>query len=164
MIGNYMEMQVNEPIMTETTKISSNFVEKPQNPAVNLSSEELLNALYFIWDAAERGQLQMFLTGNTAKQVIAQEDLSGDKITVGVRRNEWDSGQGRIAQTFLEHELGHKMVDVDNEVIIKARNGVPIHIKLYDENPTLDSFDIVFYRYETFNLPNPYKTFLEKYE
>lgn len=128
-----------------------------------VASEQLLAALYFIWDAAERGQLQVFLIKDTAKQVIAQEDLSGDKITVGVRRNEWDSGQGRIAQTFLEHELNAKAVEKDGEVIYDC-HGVPIIIKLYEDNPCLNSFDMVFYKYETFHLPNPYKEFVEKYE
>ena len=128
-----------------------------------LPSEQLLAALYFIWDAAERGQLDIFLIGDTAKQVKADKDLEGDKITVGCRRNEWDSGQGRIAQTFIEHSLGTKAVEVDNEVVYISA-GVPIHIRLYEDNPTLKSFDIVFYRYETFNLPNPYTEFVEKYE
>jgi hypothetical protein len=132
-------------------------------PQISLPANELLQALYFIWDAAERGQLQMFLIGDTAKQVIANEDLKGDKITVGVRRNEWNSGQGRIAQTFMEHELGTKAVELDSQVSYKFR-GVPIIIKLYEENPCLTSFDVVYYGYETFNLPNPYKTFVEKYE
>ncbi len=126
-------------------------------------SDQLLQALYFMWDAAERGQLQMFLIGDTAKQVKANEDLEGDEITVGVRRNEWDSGQGRIAQTFMEHELGVKAVEVDGKVTYEYK-GIPIIIKLYEENPTLQSFDIVYYGYETFNLPNPYKTFVEEYE
>lgn len=155
-----------ETVANSTVPTLSTPIDMPENEAVSTSypHQKLLEALYLIWDAAERGQLQMFLVGDTAKQAIAQGDLSGDKITVGVRRNEWDSGQGRIAQTFLEHELGHKLVDIDNEVLIQDRAGTPISIKLYNENPYLESFDIIYYGYETFLLPNPYSEFVKEYE
>ena len=128
-----------------------------------LDSQILLDALYFIWDAAERGQLQMFLIGDTARDVMANTDLVGDKITVGVRRNEWESGQGRIAQMFMEHELRSPM-KVEPAMLTYTYQGVPIVIKIYEDNPTLMGMDVAFYRYETFNLPNPYSLFKEKYE
>lgn len=169
-----METQINEqPIYITGDKIVSGEIPikrdiKIEEDTPKLSTSyphlELLDALYFIWEAAERGQLGMFLMGDTARQVIEQGDLSGDKITVGVRRNEWDSGQGRIAQTYLEHELGNKPKEDEGLITIKARNAVPIHIKLYEENPTISSFNIVYYRYETFNLPNPWSKFIEEYE
>ena len=132
-------------------------------PVAHFTSQLLLDALYFIWDGAERSQTQMFLIGDTAKQVREDEDLTGDKITVGIRRNEWFSGQGRIFQDFCKHELGGW--ENNNEVLVVYKfHDVPIHIKIYDENPTLSSFDTVFYRYETFSLPNPYSVFKEEYE
>lgn len=136
-------------------------------PTKTIPHEQLLAALYFIWDAAERGQLDMFLIGETAKQVKAGEDLQGEAVSVGVRRNEWDSGQGRIVKEFLSHELGiHIDVYLKStlEILSYKYQGVAINIKLYEDNPCLKSFDIVFYRYETFNLPNPYDEFVKKYE
>lgn len=154
MIGDYMATQANKK--TKTEELSTEISTYPH--------QSLLDALYFIWDAAERGQLQIFLVGDTAKQVINGGDLSGDYIAVGVRKNEWNSGQGRITQEFLSHEIPHGKIEFDDEREVYIYNEVPIEVKLYDENPCLTSFDIVYYGYETFNLPNPYKTFVEKYE
>ncbi len=127
------------------------------------SHEQLLAALFFAWDAAERGQMDLFLIKDTAKQVKADKELSGDKITLGARKSEWNSGQGRIFETFAQHELGGVVSKTDEEIVYDCK-GVPVVIKLYDENEALKSFNPVFYHFETFNLPNPYELFIEKYE
>lgn len=129
-----------------------------------LNSNDLLQALYLIWEAAERGGLDIFLVGDTAQQVKADQELKGDRITVGARRNEWVSGMGRIAQMYLEHEVGSPTKSDKDGLVYTTRSGVPIHIKLFEENPYLSSFEVVFYRYETFNLPNPYTKFVAEYE
>lgn len=135
--------------------IDERFIDK------SLPSDKLLEALYFIWEASDRGQLDMFLVGDTAKQVIAQEELSGDKITVGVRKNQWISGQGRIVRDYLQHELRRYIDERDPEFTYQ---GVPIVIKQYEDNPCLQSLNPIFYKYETFHIPDPYKEFVEKYE
>ena len=146
----------------ETTNIITN--EKiRESIVINRPVEQLLAALYFAWDAAERGQLDIFLIKDTAKQIKADQDLKGDSITLGVRKNEWTSGQGDIFRTFAEHEIGKPAKQDENEVIYDCK-GVPVIIKLYGENECLRSFDVVFYRYETFNTPNPYDLFVSKYE
>jgi hypothetical protein len=122
---------------------------------------ELLQALYFIWEAAERGQLDIFLIGNTARQVLKDEDLQG-KVTLGVRKNEWVSGQGSIFRNYIIHTLGH--FDNTDKLIEIIYMDIPITIKIYDENPTLQGLDTVMYRYENFNLPNPFNDFAKNYE
>ncbi len=168
-----MEQTSNQPIINNSLNSNLNVEVKEQPQSLNPSTpieikslphEQLLAALYFAWDGAERAQLDLFLIKDTAKQVKADQDLSGDKITLGVRKTEWNGGRGRIFQEYAKHELFGVVEQKENEVIYTDRKGVPIVIKLYDENECLKSFDIAFYRFETFNLPNPYSTFVEKYE
>jgi len=125
-------------------------------------TQDLLQALYFIFDAASRGQLGLFITGENAKQVKADADLQGDKLTLGIRRNEWISGQGRIFSEFLMHYFQKDIREEDGYLNIVYK-GVPIAIKIYKENPTIIELNPVNYRYETFSLPNPLDEFLEKY-
>ena len=147
-------METIEPVITPAVQ------EQTQGVFV---TQLLLDALYFAWDAAERGQLDLFLIKDTARQAKADKDLVGDCITVGARKSEWISGQGEIFRTCADHVVGKAVKADENEVIYEV-NGVPVIIKLYDENECLKSFNPIFYRYETFNLPNPYDLFVEKYE
>ena len=148
-----MQSQNSQPIVTVATE--------PQ--LKSFPHEQLLAALYFAWDGAERAQLDLFLIKDTAKQVKADQELKGVSITLGARKNEWNSGQGRIFQAFAEHEIGGISTKTDEEVVYDCK-GIPVVIKLYDENECLKSFNPVFYHYETFNLPNPYELFVSKYE
>ena len=141
-------------------KIASDFAEKVK--PLYFTTDELLQALYFIFDAASRGQLGLFITGENAKQVKADADLQGDKLTLGIRRNEWTSGQGRIFSEFLLHYFQKDIKEEDGYLNIVYK-GVPIAIKIYKENPTIIELNPVNYRYETFSLPNPLDEFLEKY-
>lgn len=162
-----MEQTLNQPIPIEQDiKAVDEVRQQDTNYAtvvLDIPSEQLLAALFFAWDGAERAQLDIFLIKDTAKQVRAYQDLKGHNITLGVRKNEWNSGQGRIFQTFAEHEIGGISTKTDDEVVYDCK-GVAIVIKLYNENETLKSFNPIFYRMETFNLPNPFDLFVSKYE
>lgn len=130
---------------------------------VNIPHDKLLDALFFFWDAFDRASLNYFLTGKTAKVVKSGEDLSGEGLTLGVRRLEWVSGQGRIFKDFMTHEeVLPKMKDKD--VLLFTYKGVPVVIKLYDDNPCITTLDIAFYGNETFNIPNPLDRFTKEYE
>lgn len=149
--------------VTEVPKvqISKEEVESPPL-VVDLGHDKLLEALFFFWDGFERSSIDFFLIGDTCKQVKADKELSGDKLTLGVRRLEWDSGQGRVFEAFMEHEKQTPLKKDD--LLIYDFKGVPVFVYLYEDNPCLTGLDIVFYANETFNTPNPYNTFAEKYE
>ncbi len=130
--------------------------------SINYPHEALLEALYFFWDAFERSNLYFFLIRDTAKQVIANRELEGDKLTLGLRRMEWQGGGDRIFNSMIQHEKVE--VEKHDDYILFHFKNIPVYLYLYDENPTLSSFDSVFYQMESFNTPNPFKEFDEKYD
>ena len=127
-----------------------------------LTHSQLLAALLFFWDAFERSTLNFFLIRDTAHQVIDNVDLSGDSLTLGLRKMEVNGGQFRIFKDFITHEKV-KVTEFEKGYLFDYK-GVPVFLYIYDENPCLDSLDIVHYAYETFNTPNPFKAFEEQYD
>ncbi len=128
---------------------------------IQFTHDELLKALFFMWDAFERSTLDFFLIKDTADQIISGGQLTGPHLDLGIRKLEWESGNRSIFDTFVEHEKSY-VGEKDGVYEYKFGN-VPIFVKVYDQNPCLDSFDIVFYANETFNTPNPYKRFKQEY-
>jgi hypothetical protein len=137
-------------------------VEVPVVEVVGLPHELLLKALFFFWDGFERSTLNFFLVKDTARQVRADKQLEGDRLTLGIRRNEWVGGQDRIFKAFMEHEkIPHAIMEHGFRF---KYMGVPVYLYIYDNNPCLDALDIVFYNNDTFNIPNPFDVFNEKYD
>jgi hypothetical protein len=127
-----------------------------------LTHEQLLKALFFFWDGFERSTMNFFLVKDTARQVMADTQLSGDRLTLGIRKNEWVGGQDRIFKAFMEHErIPHAIIEHGFKFNYM---GVPVYLYIYDDNPCLDALDIVFYENDTFNIPNPFKEFCDTYD
>ena len=158
-----------------TRKISKKLPVQPlkdspplNNLAVNgqevIDSQELLDALYWVWDALERSSIPFFLVYQTYEDAKANRDLTGDKVEIGVRRNEWVSGGRRIMDAFIT-----PATETDDEVIyhykkVNSSNiSILVIVHIYDDSPCITSLDMIHYRYEEFYVPNPYKTFIEVY-
>ena len=79
---------------------------------------------------------------------MADKELTGDRLTLGIRRNEWVGGQDRIFKAFMEHEkIPHAIMEHGFRF---KYMGVPVYLYIYDNNPCLDALDIVFYNNDTF--------------
>lgn len=128
----------------------------------DLGHDRLLEALFFFWDAFERSNINFFLIRDTAKQVMAGSSLSGDRLTLGLRKLEWIGGQERVFKAFMEYEKYPPKNHGDNYMMFDYK-GVPVYLYIYDENPALEALDVVFYQNDTFNIPNPMSVF-EKYD
>lgn len=143
------------------------FIQTSITPAIDektvFTHEQLLEALFFFWDGFERSTMNFFLVKDTAKQIIANSNLSGDKITLGIRRMEWQGGQQRVFKAFMEHEKILPKIKGKNLLVFSYKD-IPVHLYIYNENPCLTGLDVVFYGNETFNIPNPFTTFCEKYD
>ena len=125
---------------------------------VEIPSEKLLKALYFLWDAFDRTACPFFLVNDTYKKARFHKDLTGDKIEVGVRKVEWISGGGRILREFLGQPL-----EETETLATYEYEGVPIHINLYEDHSTVIALDTMMYRNERWNIPNPYSEFEKVY-
>lgn len=152
-IPSITDMPQLQPIKVEPkpTQVSPMF-----RDSVTVTSERLLKALYWIWDAFERANVPYFLTGQTAVDAMANKPLSGEKVTVGIREVEWISGGGRILRTFLgePHYEDKRYAQYEFE-------GVPVFIEKYDDHECIIATDTIIYGYETFRVPNPYETFVK---
>lgn len=126
---------------------------------VNFEADKLLKALYWLWDGFERSNVPFFLTGQTYEDVVNDRDLSGNRVTVGVRRVEWVSGGARVLRTFIGEPTSEDAVRACYRF-----EGVPIDIEIYDDHDCIIGTDSVSYRYEVFKVPNPYETFKKIYK
>ena len=121
------------------------------------TSEQLLNGLYKIWDAFERANVEFFLVGQTYYDAKGNRDLVGDKVTVGVRKNEWISGGRRLIDAFIvpQHET--------EDLVTYEFEGVPVELRVYKDSDCILNCDTINYRHETFKTPNPYPEFVKQY-
>lgn len=127
------------------------------NMIVQIPHELLLKALYWVYDFMDRAMINFFLVGDTAQAVIDKKDLFGDKITVGVRKMEWESGSRRIADSFATP------VKDDGNIVYYEFEGVPVVLYVLEDDATIQSPDQQMYKSEFFKLPNPYGKFLETF-
>lgn len=104
--------------------------------------------------------MTMFLTGHTAETALANAYLSGDRITIGVRENEWRSGSTPILLAFT----GLPVAETATEVIFKNPfNDVPVFLHIYPDDETIIAPQTIFYANEHFNVPNPYALFTQHF-
>ena len=120
--------------------------------------DKLLQALYWIWDAFDRANMGMFLVYGTAESVFENKLPDGNKITVGVRLNEWNSGSTPILKAFTGEplEVTEKYVRFKNPF-----NNVPIYLYIFKDDPCIINTQEILYEREYFKVPNTYKRFIE---
>ena len=124
---------------------------------ISLPHDQLLKALYWIWDCMERSSVTLLLVGSTAESVKNHRDLIGDKITVAVRKNEWDSGAKNIVDAFATPI-------VDNGTTLDYEfEGTPIKLFILEDNAMLTSADTILYKSEYFKMPNPLEQFVREF-
>ncbi len=133
-------------------------VELPTDTQISFNPQQLLTALYWVWDAFDRANVVMFLVNHTAEDALNNLEPGGISIDVGVRREEWVSGGRRLLDAFL----GDPIIE-DEKHAEYLHEGVRVNIFNYEKNPCTDQPDSINYMYETFRIPNPYKEFKEKY-
>src|SRR4051812_21894106 len=101
----------------------------PNEPmAISLDPQKLLDTLYKVWDAFGRSSMPYFLIGKTYHDAKLGHELKGDKIELGVRRNEWNSGNKRLLDS---------LITADSETTDVARytlDGVPVEVHIYADS------------------------------
>jgi len=155
-----------KPLIGETAmKVDPNLgtltlkdIEQANDEIIKFEHDQLLQALYWIFDAMERALINFYLVGTTAESVRQKKDLFGGKIMIAVRKNEWESGARNIIDAFAPPI-------VDNGTTVEYEyNGVPVILYVLEDSETLSSFDTTIYAQEYFKLPNPYDEFVKKFE
>jgi len=103
----------------------------------------------------------MFLVYDTAQSVLDNVDLKGERVTVGIRNNEWISGSTSILKAFTGEPLEKTK---EYEIFKNPFNEVPIYVYIFSEDICIVNTQQIFYKNEYFMLPNPYKRFLEVFQ
>lgn len=143
----------------------SNVIEAPLVIADELqfTHEQLLEALYWIFDVFENASIGFVLAYSTAESVLQGKQLEGNKIELGVRKAEWDSGSKALFDTYMQDELIEPIID-GNKYTYITHNGVPIVIYILDEDESIMSPDTRRYENEYFKMPNPYSRFMDRFK
>ena len=144
----------NSAPVQEIDHITQDYQAKLRN---KVESQKLLDGLYWIWDAFERANVHFFLVGKTAEDAMANKELTGFEVEVGVRKNEWISGGRRIIDSFITPK------EEEESVILYEHEDVPVVLKVYEDSDCIRQTDTIMYRYERFQVPNPMSKFKELY-
>jgi hypothetical protein len=140
---------------TSKTEVSLPSTKKSEFPF-----DKLMQALYWAWDAFDRANMGMFLVYDTAADVLQNKMISGDKVTIGVRKNEWISGSTPILKAFT----GEPIETTDKYVVFKnPLNDVPVYLYIFEEDPCIISTQEILYEREYFKLPNTYRLFIDRF-
>lgn len=125
---------------------------------ITLSHEQLMKGMYWAWDAFDRCLMNFFLVYKTAEDVLQKKQLSGDRVTIGVRKNDWISGSKGIFDSFAGYP--EEKTDAYEKFMV---DGVPVYIYIFGDDACVRNPQTMLYERENFNLPNPYSQFLEVY-
>lgn len=124
--------------------------------------EELLAALYWIYDVFERANMNFFVIDDTAHQMRRLDTLSGPQISIGIRLLEWMSGSKTLLDTYFQDDSIDVTLEQDKVTYISP-NGVPVVLYIFDGDETITSLDQIQYASEFFQIPNPIDRFEELY-
>jgi hypothetical protein len=131
---------------------------KPQvAEQIVFSHDQLLKALYYVFDFMDRAMINFYLVGSTGQSIKDHKDLFGSCILAAVRKNEWESGAKRIADAFATP------LRETNELVEYIYEGVPIKLYVLPDSELLRSADTTIYASEYFKLPNPFEEFEKQF-
>lgn len=122
------------------------------------TSEELLEALYWIHYIFEKASMTMVLRGVTAICAYQDQPLIGEGIQIATRQLEWDSGNRHVIDTLAQYDSMR-----EGYAVYKANNGVPVYLRILPDDYCISSPDTRLYAHEYFQFPNPLSRFEEVY-
>lgn len=135
--------------------MDENKVKVEEKTEQSFPSEQLEEALFFVYDLMADAQLEFFVMGNTAQQMFNNEWLSGKKLEFGVTLKQLTNDTKDMLK------MSNPNIDITDKKIIMEYNGVPIEVRIIKKHyRVLDNLDTVDYGYESFLIPNPFDAFI----
>ncbi len=144
-----MEPQVStvsipSPIIVTTQAI-------PETPKKTFGNDQLMSALYGVFDLFSRSITPFFLLGDTAYACYHNKSLFGDHVEVGIRYLEYNERSLGIMEAFKHAE------SMNEHEIRYDFDGIPVIVKVvHDDSPMFSSPGNKMFQREYFNLPNPF--------
>ena len=128
-LGKPKQPGSNQPLKTVIEEVE---IEKVA-PQSSIPYGELLKTLYFLFDTFKPFGIQFFPVRQTAEDMIAGRELSGDQIDIGIRKNEWnDTSKFYIYHNFDNEHVETLSRNVEQEEYLK--DGVKIVFHIYSDN------------------------------
>ncbi len=161
---NTKKPSITEPIVEKEETLNLEELKEAHEKVVEekeqqvFTHDQLLEALYWIWDLFERASMTMVLIKDTGDSAYHDRPLKGDAIYVAARRLEWDSGARGVIDSLAQYVHA-----TDDQVTFKANNDVPVVVYILPDDYCLTSADVKLYEHENFKFPNPYERFKEVY-
>lgn len=158
-LGQPKQAGSNQPLKTVIEEVK---IEKVV-PQSSIPSGELLKTLYFLFDTFKPFGIQFFPVRQTAEDMIAGRELSGDQIDIGIRKNEWnDTSKFYIYHNFDNEHVETISRNVEQEEYLK--DGVKIVFHLYSDNDCIAYLSSIQYEFESWDIPQRFEEFCEKYD
>lgn len=153
-----------QPLATEDVSLPATPPVEIVTPKIpNLPHHQLLATLYFLLDAFDRTQITFFLVRQTAKDVKSLHELTGNKLEIGVRNNEWLNGNQEILFPYFEQERVELTSELPNELTY-VWQGTPFTIHFYQDNECITALVPFSYEHEMWNLPNQFERFEKEFD
>ncbi len=158
-LGQPRQAGSNLPLKTEIAEVKIDKV-VPQN---SIPSGELLKILYFLFDTFKPFGIQFFPVRQTAKDMLAGRELSGDQIDIGIRKNEWNE----TSKFYVYHNFDNEHVETlsrNDNTEEYEKDGVKIVLHIYSDNDCISYLSSIQYEYEDWQIPQRFTEFCEKYD
>lgn len=129
----------------------------------SLPHGDLLKVLYFLFDMFNDFRIQFFPVKETARAMLAGNQLEGDTIHIGIRSLEWTSDNKLIVETCMENDHVEKLSETDNTAEYE-KDGVKIVFHFYPDNECITYLSSIDYEFEKWTIPQRFDEFCEKYD
>ena len=135
-------------------------IEEAQNrkEEYSFSHYQLQDALLWLDDILGRGHIKWVLVGDIATQIYEENDptLEAEIIEVEVLRNDMTQSGRSMISSWIPNARDENLTDIKFDY-----QGVPVHIKILDEDPGyLGRPDKRFYYVSNINIPNPWEEYI----
>jgi len=123
------------------------------------NNEQLTNALFAFQDLMERINCPFMPLKNTAKEVHAESELTGE-IHVGILDKEWTDQREGMMDILMENM--HISCQKEGNKIELVFNDVPVHLTIITRKYSFfEKPDIKFFGVNEFLVPNPIDKYLK---
>lgn len=130
----------------------------------DLPHGDLLNAMYFIWDAFSRAVgLDFFPVKQTAYWMTHSDELRGDHLDIGLRIGQWNSEDKDLLLIYLNDE-NLNLQDVNENTKKLVYKDIPIYFHFYEDSDNLKNLTMFTYEHESWKLPNQFETWMKEHE
>jgi hypothetical protein len=122
------------------------------------SQDQLESALIDLDDLMARAALPYFVIGETARQMVSNEKLSGDGLHIGIRRNELVPTALSTINTHQPelHLTGHE------DGFEYSWQDTPIYVHYIEaEDEFFKRADMVWHNAWEYQIPNPFSEYLK---